>query len=83
VSDDDDDEKPHQIDRAKPFLDEAVDDLKALLSKLEDLNSLFPATRAFLAMQGVGHVRDLSPEKREELMAFLKIEREKLLKPPN
>jgi hypothetical protein len=83
VSDDDEDEKPDQIDKSKPLLDEAVDDLKALLSKLEDLNSLFPATRAFLAMQGVDHVRDLSPEKREELMVFLQAERNSLHKPPN
>ena len=81
----DDDEKDG-LDKALVALKGLGEDLTALRDKLAEANSMFPATRAFLKRKGVTNVLELSPEDRQELMAYLEAERDALLgdkKPPN
>jgi len=42
-----------------------------LVSDLEDLNSMFPATKEFLTARGLTNVRQLDKTGREELVAHL------------
>lgn len=42
-----------------------------LVSDLEDLNSMFPATKEFLTARGLTNVRQLDKRGREELVAHL------------
>jgi len=84
--DDDDEDEDDRVKKAREALDGLADDLEALHGKLAELNSMFPATRAFLTSKGVENVMELSPEDRRELMAYLQAERDALLgtkKPPN
>ncbi|WKZ29119.1 MAG: hypothetical protein QY323_00150 [Patescibacteria group bacterium] len=81
--DGDDDDKPDQLKQLADILDPELERLRAHLRQLEDANSLFPATKAYLAMLGRNHVRDLTDEERAKLMDFLRAERDKLRKPPN
>jgi len=82
----DDDDEDDGMKKAREALDGLAEDLEALHGKLSELNSMFPATRAFLRSKGVENVMELSPEDRRELMAYLQAERDALLgakKPPN
>lgn len=80
--DEDEEEKQKRIDRlvdhANATLDAALENLTLTRDALAELNSRFPATRAFLAGKGVQNVMELSPEDREAFMAFLKAERDRL-----
>lgn len=83
---DDDGEDDDPAARAFAALDGLKGDLEALRDKLAEANSMFPATREFLKRKGVSNVMELSPEDRQELMAYLKAERDALLgakKPSN
>lgn len=79
----DDDNTPAQLEQLEDVLDAELERLKTHLRELEDANSLFPATKAYLAMLGKSHVRELTAEQRAELMLFLEAERDKLRKPSN
>jgi len=79
MKDDDGDEADERVEKAFAALDAMKDDLGALRDRLADMNSLFPATREFLKSKGASHVLELSPEDRQELMAYLKAERDALL----
>ena len=84
--DDDDEDEDDRVKKAREALDGLAEDLEGLHGKLAELNSMFPATRAFLKSKGVENVMELSPEDRRELMAYLQAERDALLgtkKPPN
>lgn len=74
-----DDEDDDPAAKASAALDALADDLAALRDKLAEANGMFPATREFLRRKGVSHVLELSPEDRQELMAYLKAERDALL----
>jgi len=83
--DDDDDEA-----KKAALIDEAFEtlkrDLQALSDRLGDLNSLYPATKAFLKRCGVSHVKELTPEQTVEYKAYLQAEHDALFgakKPPN
>lgn len=73
---DEDDRKNAMIDKAFATLDT---EMKALSEKLDDLNSLYPATKEFLKRCGATHVKELTPEQRIELKAYLTAELEDLL----
>ncbi len=83
TDDDDDDGKPDRLAEAQDALDRLLDNGRALAEKLAELNSLYPATKAFLALHGVSNVMELTPEQRAELMAVLEAERAALAKPSN
>ena len=76
---DDDDGEEDPVDKVSQALDGLNDDLVALRDKLAEANSMFPATREFLKRKGVGNVMELSSEDRQELLAYLKAERDALL----
>jgi len=83
--DDDDDDRERDA-RLKEALDRGVEELRALADGLADLNSLFPATREFLARCGATHVKELTPEQMLELQAYLRAEHDALVgtkKPSN
>lgn len=76
---DDDGEDDDRVKKVFAALDGLADDLASLRDKLAEMNSMFPATREFLKRKGVTNVMELSPEDRQELMAYLKAERDALL----
>lgn len=77
--DDDNGEDDDLVKKVFAALDGLVDDLAAMRDKLASMNSMFPATRAFLERKGVTNVMELSPTEMQELKAYLKAEREALL----
>ncbi|MEY4744606.1 MAG: hypothetical protein RL272_551 [Candidatus Parcubacteria bacterium] len=52
-------------------LDEVGRKARETLTRLEDLNSMFPATKEFLAARGLTNVRQLDKTGLEELKAHL------------
>lgn len=81
--DDDEDDREKKLSDA---LDRLAKELAADRDRLADLNSRFPATRAFLKSKNVENVMELSSEDRRELVAYLEAERDALRgdkNPPN
>lgn len=68
-------------DDDKDDLDKALDrliglrpELEKMAERLGDLNSAYPATKEFLKLKGVSHVRELDAAGRQELAAYLRAE---------
>lgn len=85
MSDDDEDgdDDAAALEQLSELFDEEGKQLGKLLEDSEKEHPLFPATRAFLTLQGASHVMELSAEKRAELMAIWHAERANLSKPSN
>jgi hypothetical protein len=75
----DDDDEAERQKKLREALDRGVEELRAVADALGDMNSLFPATREFLARCGATHVKELTPEQMRELTAYLTAERDALL----
>jgi hypothetical protein len=70
------DKKDAMIDGALARLNT---ELQGLSDKLGDLNSMYPATKAFLLRCGVTHIKELTPEQMTELTTYLTAERDAIL----
>ncbi len=71
MKDDDEDKKDAMIDQSIETLRE---NSNALCEKMEELNSMYPTTKAFLRLCGKTHVKELAPEERVQLDAHLQAE---------